>query len=268
MERKLKRYQEPRNGIQYIVEASTRQELSPFVFFDAGTMKRSDDGLFIGMHPHSGIGIITLFEGADLKHDDTGHNEGIVRDGGVQWIQAGGGVFHEENYLRPTGSDGSPWSLSLYQLWMQLPPELEEVQVGYMNVQPEEIPKVDRVKVIVGEYQGIQSPLEVPYNMTYLTVDLKPGEHFEFHTPPRQTTGFIFPSKGDLTLFGEEIPMQRLSVLQHNEGEIRVEAASEGKFVLLLAEPQSYPIVSYGGSIHTNKDSLMRSLDRIDSAKR
>ena len=55
-------------------------------------------GLFIGMHPHSGIGIITYFEGGDLVHDDTGENGNVIPDGGVQWIRAGGGVWHEEKY--------------------------------------------------------------------------------------------------------------------------------------------------------------------------
>ena len=53
MKRKLKRLQQPRKGIQYIIYPETRKELSPFVFFDAGTMQRNDDGLFIGMHPQA-----------------------------------------------------------------------------------------------------------------------------------------------------------------------------------------------------------------------
>ena len=36
MERKLKRYQEPGNGIAYIISPETRQELRPFIFSDAG----------------------------------------------------------------------------------------------------------------------------------------------------------------------------------------------------------------------------------------
>lgn len=263
MERKLKRYQEPRNGIQYIIYPETRQELSPFVFFDAGTMQRDDDGLSIGMHPHSGIGIITYFEGGNLKHDDTGDNAGIIKDGGVQWIRAGGGIFHEENYVRNDAAKTGNWSLSLYQLWMQLPPELEETEVEYQNVQPQDVPKVDNVKVIVGQYKGIRSPLRVPYNMTYVDVTLKAGETFELETPKLQTTGFVFPHKGNLKLYGDVIEPQKLSVLENNEGKLKITAATDAQFVLLMGQPQEYPIVTYGGSIHTNNDSMMRSLERI-----
>jgi len=81
MRRQIKRQQKPHNGIQYIITGDVRNELSPFVFFDAGMLKRSDDGLFIGMHAHSGIGIITYFDGKELLHNDSGNNKGIIKDG-------------------------------------------------------------------------------------------------------------------------------------------------------------------------------------------
>lgn len=100
MKRNIKRFQEPRKGIQYIIYPETRQELSPFAFFDAGTMHRKDEGLFIGMHPHSGIGIITYFEGGDLQHDDSGNHDSVIRDGGVQWIRAGGSIHTNQEALQ------------------------------------------------------------------------------------------------------------------------------------------------------------------------
>ena len=262
MERKIKRLQEPRNGIQYIIYPETREELNPFAFFDAGTMTRNDEGLFIGMHPHSGIGIITYFEGADLKHDDSGNNDNIIPSGGVQWIRAGGGVKHQENYLKPQNT-ATQWSMTLHQLWMQLPPELEESEVEYQNFNPEKIPSHKNVKVIVGEYNGVKSPVSVPYNMTYLDVVLEKGDSFEFQSPDGQTTGFIFPREGEAYLYDEVLPLNHLSVLENNNGLLNITVNSLSKFVVLLAEPQNYPIITKGGSIHTNKESMQRSMERI-----
>lgn len=267
MERRLKKLQSPRKGIQYIIHQETREELSPFVFFDAGTMQRSDDGLFIGMHPHSGIGIITYFEGGDLVHDDSGNNDNTIQDGGVQWIRAGGGVWHQENYVKPQGVSTSNWGLTLHQLWMQLPPEWEESEVEYMNVQPGELPKVRNVKVVVGAYEGKTSPLKVPYNMTYLDLQLGEGESFGLNTPERQTTGFIFPRKGELQLFEDHLPLGQLSILENNEGRIELNAKSVSELILVMVEPQNYPIVARGGSVHTNQASLERSMERIRSLR-
>ena len=263
MDRKLKKLQQPRKGIQYIIYQETREELSPFTFFDAGTMQRNDDGLFIGMHPHSGIGIITYFEGANLVHDDSGKNDNVIRDGGVQWIRAGGGVWHQENYAKKESIKSNYWQMTLHQLWMQFPSELEESEVEYHNIQPEDLPIIDNVKVIVGEYKGQKSPLKVPYDMTYLDIDLKANETFEFQTPLGQATGFVFPRNGNIELFGDSLPLNHLSILENNEGNIAITAMADSQFVLLTAVPQSFPIVSEGGSIHTNQAALERSFQRI-----
>lgn len=264
MKRKLKRLQKPRNGIQYIISPEVRKELNPFVFFDAGTMHRNDEGLHIGKHPHSGIGIITYFEGGELVHDDTGNNDGIIKDGGIQWIQAGGGIWHEEHYRKKESEKSSPWSLSIHQLWMQLPPKLEESQVEYQNVQPEDLPVVDNVKVVAGAYREVISPLKVPFQMTYLDIALKKDETCFFSTPSAQTTGFIFPRAGNIELHDEQIPLGSLSILESNEGELFIRANSNSKFVLIMAEPQTLPTIVQRGSIHTQMDSMKRSFDRID----
>ena len=265
MKRTIKRFQKPRKGIQYIIYPETREELNPFMFFDAGTMQRDDEGLFIGMHPHSGIGIITYFEGANLKHDDTGNNDNVIRDGGVQWIRAGGGVWHQEHYLKKEDIQAQKWSMTLHQLWMQLPPALEESEVEYSNIQPEALPDDGTVKVIVGEYKGEKSPLAVPYNMTYLDIRLDAKETFQFETPPGQTKGFIFPRQGKMSLSGESLPLHHLSILEENEGYIELRAETESAAVLILGEPQSHPIITQAGSIHTNDEAMMRSMKRIQA---
>jgi len=262
MKRKIKKYQEPRKGIQYIIHPETRKELNPFAFFDAGTMQRTDEGLFIGMHPHSGIGILTYFEGGNLQHDDSGNNDNIIKSGGVQWIRAGGGVWHQENYLRPA-NNLTNWSLTIHQLWMQLPPEIEESEVEYQNFQPEQIPIVGSVKVIVGNYKGFTSPVQTPYNMTYLDVELKAGETFDFQTPANQTRGFIFPRIGKLTLYGQEISLNNLSILEENTGLCQVKAITNAKFVIVTSTPQNFNIITKRGSIHTNAEAMQRSLKRI-----
>lgn len=261
MKRSIKRFQKPQNDIQYIVEPATREELSPFAFFDAGTMLRKDDGLFIGMHPHSGIGIITYFEGGELQHEDSGANEKTIRSGGVQWINAGGGVWHQENYLKPSDAPDT-WPLTIHQLWLQLPPNLEESEVAYQNVQPELLPISDNVKIIIGQYNGLTSPVKTPYDMTYLDIHLEAGGSFAFKTPENQTKGFIFPRTGSLNM-DSNLPLNALAILEENEGELRIKANTDSQFVLVLSEPQNSAILSRGGSIHTNYEAMDRSFSRI-----
>ena len=263
--RKLKRIQKPRNGIQFVVYAETVEELKPIVFFDAGTFKRDDDAMKIGFHPHSGIGIITYFQGTDLHHKDSGNNNGVILDGGMQWIRAGGGVWHEEGYHRKhNDSRVGSWSGSIQQLWVQLPPDYEESEVEYANLVKEELATIENVKVLVGIYKGVQAKMNIPVNMTYLDVQLKEGEEWEFETPTGQTTGFIYPREGNVAVWEDLIDVGLMGILEHKEGKVKVKASSQGaKFVMIIAEPGSYPVVSSGSQIHTNSEALERSKERI-----
>ncbi|WP_044207333.1 pirin family protein [Flammeovirga sp. OC4] len=263
MKRQLKRKQPGRNGFQFILDPSTRRELQPFVFFDAGKNKRRDEGMFFGMHPHSGIGIITYFEGGDLVHQDSGKNDDIIRSGGAQWINAGGGIFHAEGYRKPLEEEKEEWSLAIHQLWLQLPEHLEEGETGYQNVQPEEMKVVDNVKIIVGEYKGQKATLEVPYDLTYLDVQLKAGEEISIPTPKGQSRGFVFPREGKVTLHEEEISLGHLNILEENEGELHFKAERDAQFVVGLTVPSDQHIVVGGGSIHSSFEALNNSKERI-----
>ena len=263
--RGLKKIQEPRNNIQFIVYPNDREALKPFVFFDAGTMVRADDALNIHAHPHSGIGIITYFEGTDLHHGDSGKNDGIIRSGGVQWIRAGGGVWHEESYRRIPELANGKWEATLHQLWLQLPPELEESEVEYANFQPEEIPVVENVKISAGTYKNTKGKLIVPFNLTYLDVELEKNKTWEFNTLPNQTRGFVFLRKGEILVGDSIVPNQKMGILENNQGTINIETQSEiAKFVLVLVEPSSHPLVISRSSIHTNEAALERSMKRIN----
>ena len=265
MKRTIRKIQEPRNGIQFIVYSETRKELKPLVFFDAGKFKRSDDGFTIGFHPHSGIDIITYFHGMDLHHKDSSNNPRVVYDGGAQWIRAGKGVWHEEGYRRKQETpENVEWEGSIHQLWIQLLPEVEESEVAYRNLSLEEIPRVGNVKVLAGKYNGVLGPMKIPIQMTYLDVYLKEGETWKWHTPKGQSTGFIFTRDGELEIANEIIPNSRMAILEHNEGVIEANAVSpNSNFIVVLAEPSTYNQVVQGGQIHTNLNSLKRSAAHI-----
>src|SRR5689334_22171411 len=84
--------------------------VKPFVFLDhfdfAGP---SDRGV---VHPHSGIAThTTLLEGSLIYGDSTGKS-GVLRAGGVEWMRAGGGVWHGGTL--PAGR------IRGFQLWVAL----------------------------------------------------------------------------------------------------------------------------------------------------
>jgi len=90
--------------------------LKPFVFLDlfdnAGAPFDAD------LHPHSGIATLTYVVEGAVSYIDPGNVRGTLRAGGVEWMQAGRGMWHGGG-LDKTGRTRD------FQLWIALPPELE-----------------------------------------------------------------------------------------------------------------------------------------------
>src|SRR5258706_14335246 len=72
----------------------------------------------IGFHPHSGIETVTVVLQGQLSYQETSGTEGVIDEGGVEWMHAGGGVWH-------SGGPVGVARIKGYQLRIALPPEEE-----------------------------------------------------------------------------------------------------------------------------------------------
>jgi redox-sensitive bicupin YhaK (pirin superfamily) len=90
--------------------------VKPFVFLD---LVDHEGPPFEGsLHPHSGIATVTyLFEGS-ANYIDPDNTKGVLRAGGVEWMQAGRGMWHGGGLDEAGRTRG-------FQLWIALPPALE-----------------------------------------------------------------------------------------------------------------------------------------------
>ena len=66
-------------------------------------------------HPHRGFETVSYMIAGSLKHKDNKGGEGLITDGGVQWMTAGRGVVHSE---MPEQTSGLMFG---FQLWLNLP---------------------------------------------------------------------------------------------------------------------------------------------------
>ena len=63
--------------------------LKPFIFLDFFDADVSP-GFGFGMHPHSGIATLTWQPGCDVQYQDTTGQKGLLKAGGLEWMNAGG----------------------------------------------------------------------------------------------------------------------------------------------------------------------------------
>lgn len=246
----LRNFQANRSGgpPQFITLAN-RKALAPFVLFDAGGSQR-EDWLSIDWHPHSGVATMTMPYGTNMHHQDTDGNQGMIEDGGFQWMASGGGVWHKEEYEPKNGRIG------ILQLWAQLPPESESGPVEYFNLQPKEIPVSGNTRVVLGKYGKVVSPAKVPVDLTYLDVSLKSGEKWTYQPPKSQSRGFVFPKKGTVLVEGTAVGQEIMGMFEENDQAIEIEAKSDTEFVVALTATNPHPTVHEYGQMHTNRMAL------------
>jgi len=81
--------------ISRLVSPSDIGELiKPFVFLDHFEVAPRPEP-FMGIHPHSGIATLTVVLGGGVVYEDTTGKTGTVPTGGLEWMKAGNGVWHD-----------------------------------------------------------------------------------------------------------------------------------------------------------------------------
>jgi len=236
--------------ITRLVSPSDLGELiKPFVFLDLAVF---DGGPRMPMerlwHPHSGIATVTVMLEGGIRFAETTGKRGRLPKGSIEWMQAGNGVWH-------TG-EAEPGHVKLFQLWVALPPELENAPNASHHVLPEDVPTDDRVRVILGAYGGMTSPIAAP-PMTYLVVSLEAGERWTYQPPAGHDVAWIAVSDGVLRT-PSTVHAGELAIFEPSEDSIELLAEGATRFVIGSAPAHPHDLVLGNYSVHSSEDALQR----------
>ncbi|AZD66987.1 Redox-sensitive bicupin YhaK, pirin superfamily [Pseudomonas chlororaphis] len=223
--------------------------IKPFVFLDLFDFEGGHaPSLELGWHPHSGIATVTVLLDGSVQYAETTGSVGVLPTGGVEWMQAGGGVWH-------TGTvDSAP--ARGFQLWVALPPDLENAPSMSHYVMPEDVPHVGPVRVILGSYNGLSSPIVAP-PMTYLQVTLKDGERWTFLPPSGHDVAWLSLMDGALHA-SSRITGGEVAIFERGETAIELVAEGDTQFVLGSAKQHPHELVLGHYSVHTSVEALRR----------
>jgi redox-sensitive bicupin YhaK (pirin superfamily) len=228
--------------------------LKPFVFLDLAVF---DGGprrpMKLLWHPHSGIATVTVLLDGAVRYAETTGKEGVLAKGSIEWMRAGNGVWH-------TG-EAEPGHVKAFQLWVALPPELENGPTASHYVMADDVPAAGPVRVILGTYAGMTSPIDAP-PMTYLQVTLGAGERWTFQPPAGHTVGWVAVSDG-LVRTSSPISAGEIAVFESSEEPIEFLAESETRFVLGSAPKHPHDLVLGYYSVHTSAEALRRGEEEI-----
>src|SRR5882672_4789319 len=198
------------------------ERIKPFVFLDRAEVPYTGQKLF-GIHPHSGIATLTVVLGGGLAYEDTTGKKGEVAAGGLEWMKAGNGVWHDGGPL-----EGEP--LRAFQLWVALPASEENAPPESQYIAPEDVQEDGPVRVILGEYGRARSAIRAPAGINYFHVRLKDGERWRYTPPAGHRVAWLAVDQGGLRA-PETVRAGELVVFEESGDAIELRADGAASFV-------------------------------------
>jgi redox-sensitive bicupin YhaK (pirin superfamily) len=240
-----------------------QRRLDPFLMLDAfGTDDPQDYIAGFPDHPHRGFETVTYMIAGRMRHRDSAGNEGLLDNGGVQWMTAGRGVVHSE---LPEQQEGR---MEGFQLWLNLAAADKMQAPGYRDIGSAEIPEWQgagaRVRVIAGHSHGVQGAVQRETTLPlYLDVHLDDGKGFEQPLAPTHNA-FVYVYRGSVRVGDSEVPAGRMALLANSAASdgVRLQAVNgEAKALLIAGKPLNEPIAQYGPFVMNTHEEIFQAVE-------
>jgi quercetin 2,3-dioxygenase len=239
-----------------------QQRLDPFLMLDAFGSDQPDDYIAgFPDHPHRGFETITYMIAGRMRHRDSAGHEGLLENGGVQWMTAGRGVIHSEIPQQDQGV------MEGFQLWLNLPGKEKMCPPWYRDFGATDLPRFTTdqgvaVTVIAGESHGVPGAVQREATApTYLDVHLPAGASFEQVLPPDHNA-FVYVYRGEIRLGDTVVPPQRMAILRNElqaDG-VRMTAGTAARVLLIAGRPLNEPIVQYGPFVMNTQHEIYQAV--------
>lgn len=246
-----------------------QRRLDPFLMLDAFGTDNPDD--YIGGfpdHPHRGFETVTYMIAGRMRHRDSAGHEGLLQNGGVQWMTAGRGVIHSE---LPEQDEGR---MEGFQLWLNLPAKDKMTAPWYRDIQSADIPEFTTgegvaVRVIAGSSHGVVGAVQREATQPlYLDLHLPEGARFEQPLAAAHNA-FIYVYRGELRVGDTPVAAQRMAILK-NEADrdgVVVTAKTATRALLIAGQPLREPIAQYGPFVMNSNEEIFQAVEDFKAGR-
>lgn len=252
-----------------VLTSSLQKRLDPYLMLDHFGTDNPDD--YIGGfpdHPHRGFETVTYMIEGRMRHHDSAGNEGLLQNGGVQWMTAGRGVVHSE---LPEQEEGR---MEGFQLWLNLPARNKMTTPAYRDIQSDAIPELRLpsgvlVRVIAGNSHGLAGAVQrETTEPLYLDVHFDSDGEFS-QALHAEMNAFVYVYRGAAEIGGQAIPAQRMAVLANDEHTDGVVIRSQGaaRVLLIAGRPLGEPIAQHGPFVMNTHEELVQAVEDFQAGK-
>jgi redox-sensitive bicupin YhaK (pirin superfamily) len=229
-----------------------QQRLDPFLMLDNFASDDPNDyGAGFPSHPHRGFETVSYMLTGNMRHKDSAGHEGLITDGGVQWMTAGRGVIHSE---MPEQNDGV---MEGFQLWLNLPGKDKMCPPWYRDIQSPEVPEYTTAEAA---WHGARDRRPASHGTGRRAARSHPAAVPGHHLPrgrrqlqPAAARGaqrlhLRVPRQVDVA--GTAGGTQRMAILANEGDGVTLQASGAARALLIAGQPLREPIAQYGPFRH------------------
>ncbi len=239
------------------------QNLDPFLMLDEfGSADANDYLPGFPPHPHRGFQTVTYMLQGKMRHRDSVGNDGVIESGGIQWMNAGKGIIHEEMPEQESGV------LRGFQLWVNLPADEKMSAPDYQDIRPSAVPSVHlthdvQMKLLSGTYADRVGPVTNPNSQravpffadltardrTQLRMSLQPEYQY-----------FLYVYEGAVSIANKTVSKGVLATLDQADTIDLMVEQPDTQWILVGGQPIGEPIVQYGPFVMNTQQEIEQAV--------
>ncbi|MEW6165697.1 MAG: pirin family protein [Pseudomonadota bacterium] len=243
-----------------VLTQDLQRRLDPFLMFDAFGSDAPDDYLAgFPDHPHRGFETITYMLAGRMRHRDSAGHEGLLENGGMQWMTAGRGVIHSE---MPEQEEGV---MAGFQLWLNLPARDKLCAPWYRDFAAAELPRFvtgtgATVIVLAGASRGVSGAVTRETTAPlYLDIHLPAGARFG-QPLAAELNVFAYVYRGAARIGDSVVAAQTMAIFANTGDGVAIEAAADDtRLILVAGQPLGEPIAAYGPFVMNSQQEIYRA---------
>ncbi|MDP1526850.1 MAG: pirin family protein [Rhodocyclaceae bacterium] len=242
-----------------VLTGDLQQRLDPFLMLDAFGSDNPDDYIAgFPDHPHRGFETITYMLAGRMLHKDSAGNQGLLENGGMQWMTAGRGVIHSEI---PQQEEGV---MEGFQLWLNLPAKDKMQAPWYRDFAAAELPRVKvgaggTAIVLAGESHGVTGAVTREATAPlYLDLHLPAGDQFA-QPLAADLNAFVYVYRGAVIIAGETVPAGRMAILANEGDGVTIKATEDARLILVAGRPLGEPIAQHGPFVMNTQEEIQQA---------
>jgi redox-sensitive bicupin YhaK (pirin superfamily) len=258
------------NKVLQALPTRNLKQVDPFILIHhmVPTEIKPGSDIRIPPHPHAGFEVVTYLIDGEFFHRDSKGHDVIGKAGDINWMSSGSGIVHSEgptaDFLQAGGT------LQLMQIWINLPAKNKFEGASFRNYPAAGFPFVENenssIKVLIGQYKEMQSPVIVQTPIFYYHIRLKKDSAFSLPVHENHTAA-LYVMNGKIKSLGEEAKAGQLIDFHMDGDQIVFTAMEDADLIAFGGLPIKEKVVSYGPFVMNSFEEIQHAIADYETGK-